>query len=32
LAVWEAFHQPKDGKVKLDGENIVASPKLAAIQ
>ena len=29
LAVWEAFHDPKDGKVKLDGENVVAFPKLA---
>ena len=23
LAVWEAFHDPKDGKVKLDGENVI---------
>ena len=28
LAVWEAFHDPKDGKVKLDGENVVEFPKL----
>jgi len=28
LAVWEAFHDPKDGKVKLDGENVIEFPKL----
>jgi len=28
LATWEAFHDPKDGKVKLDGENVIAFPKL----
>ena len=28
LAVWEAFHDPKDGKVKLDGENVIEIPKL----
>lgn len=27
LATWEAFHDPKDGKVKLDGENVIAYPK-----
>jgi len=32
LAVWEAFHDPKDGKVKLDGENVVAFPKLPEFQ
>ena len=28
LAVWEAFHDPKDGKVKLAGENVIEFPKL----
>ena len=28
LAVWEAFHDPKDGKVKLDGEIVIEFPKL----
>ena len=28
LAVWEAFHDPKDGNVKLDGDNVVSFPKL----
>ena len=28
LALWEAFHDPKDGKVKLDGENAIEFPKL----
>jgi hypothetical protein len=28
MAVWEAFHDPKDGKVKLDGENVIDFPKL----
>ena len=32
LAVREAFHDPKDGKVKLDCENIVAFPKLPEFQ
>ena len=32
LAVWEAFHDPKDGKVKLDGENVVEFPKLPDFQ
>ena len=32
LAVWEAFHDPKDGKVKLDGENVVTFPKLPEFQ
>jgi hypothetical protein len=32
LAVWEAFHDPKDGKVKLDGENVFAFPKLPEFQ
>jgi hypothetical protein len=32
LAVWKVFHDPKDGKVKLDGENVVAFPKLAEFQ
>ena len=26
--MWEAFHDPKDGKVKLDGDNVVEFPKL----
>jgi len=26
--VWEAFHDPKDGKVRLDGENVIEFPKL----
>jgi hypothetical protein len=32
LALWEAFHDPKDGRVKLDGENVVAFPKLPDFQ
>jgi hypothetical protein len=32
LAVWEAFHDPKDGKVKLDGENVIEFPKLPEFQ
>jgi hypothetical protein len=32
LAVWESFHDPKDGKVKLDGENVVEFPKLPEFQ
>jgi hypothetical protein len=32
LATWEAFHDPKDGKVKLDGENVVTFPKLPDFQ
>jgi len=32
LAVWEAFHDPKDGKVKLDGENVIEFAKLPEMQ
>jgi hypothetical protein len=32
LAVLEAFHDPKDGHVKLDGENVIAFPKLVEFQ
>jgi hypothetical protein len=32
LATWEAFHDPKDGKVKLDGDNVVEFPKLPDFQ
>lgn len=32
LALWEAFHDPKDGKVKLDGENVIEFPKLPDFQ
>jgi hypothetical protein len=32
LAVWEAFHDPQDGHVKLDGENVIAFPKLVEFQ
>jgi hypothetical protein len=32
LAVWEAFHDPKDGQVKLDGENVIAFPTLPEFQ
>ena len=32
LAVWEVFQDPKDGLVKLDGENIVTFPKLPEFQ
>jgi len=32
LAVWEAFHDPKDGHVNLDGENVIAFPKLVEFQ
>ena len=23
MAVWEAYHDPKDGKVKPEGENVI---------
>ncbi len=32
LAVWEAFHDPKDGQVKLEGENVIEFPKLPNLQ
>ena len=32
LAVSEAFHDPKDGQVKLDGEHVVTFPKLTDFQ
>ena len=32
LATWEAFHDPKDGKVKLDGEKVIEFPKLPDFQ
>ena len=32
MAVWEAFHDPKDGKVKLDGETVSEFPKLPEFQ
>jgi len=32
LAVWEAFYDPKDGQVRLDGETVVAFPKLPKFQ
>ena len=32
LATWEAFHDPKEGKVKLDGENVTQFPKLPDFQ
>jgi hypothetical protein len=32
LATWEAFHDPKDGQVKLEGENVVQFPKLPDFQ
>jgi hypothetical protein len=32
LAVWESFHDPKDGNVKLDGENVIEYPKLPEFQ
>jgi hypothetical protein len=32
LAAWKTFHDPKDGKVKLDGENVVEFPKLPEFQ
>jgi len=32
LAVWDVFYDPKDGMVKLDGENVVKFPKLADFQ
>ena len=32
LAIWEAFHDPKDGKVKLDGENVIEFMKLPEMQ
>jgi hypothetical protein len=32
LAVWEAFHDPKDGKVKVDGETVTMFPKLPDFQ
>jgi hypothetical protein len=27
-AVWESFNDPKDGKVKLDCQNVIEFPKL----
>jgi hypothetical protein len=32
LAVWEEYHDPKDGKVKLDGDKVVEFPKLQEMQ
>ncbi len=32
IGFWEAFHDLKDGKVKLDGENVVEFPKLREMQ
>lgn len=32
MAVWEAFHDPKEGKVKLDGEKVIEFPKLPDFQ
>jgi hypothetical protein len=32
LSVWDAFHDPKDGKVKLDGEAVTAFTKLPDFQ
>jgi hypothetical protein len=32
MAVWEAFHDPKDGKVKLEGDHVVQFPKLPDFQ
>ncbi len=32
LRLWEAFRDPKDGKVKLDGENVTEFPKLALLE
>ena len=26
--MWEAFHDPKDGKVKLEGENVTQFPQV----
>jgi hypothetical protein len=32
MAVWEEYHDPKDGKVKLDGENVIEFTKLPEMQ
>ena len=32
LAVWEVFHDPKDGRVKLEGENVAEFPKMPEFQ
>jgi hypothetical protein len=32
MAVWEEYHDPKDGKVKLDGENVIEFAKLPEMQ
>jgi hypothetical protein len=32
LAVLEEYHEPKDGKVKLDGDKVVEFPKLPEMQ
>ena len=32
MAVWEEFHDPKDGKVKVDGENVIHFPQLPDMQ
>jgi len=29
---WDAFHDPKDGKVKLDGDNVIEFHKLSEMQ
>jgi hypothetical protein len=32
MAVWEEYLDPKDGKVKLDGDKVVEFPKLPEMQ
>ena len=32
LAVWEAFHDPKDGKVKIEGDIVTVFPKVPDFQ
>ena len=32
LAVWEAFHDPKDGRVKLDGDKVIEFLRLPDFQ
>jgi hypothetical protein len=32
MAVWEAFHDPKDGKIKLEGEVVTVFPRLPEFQ
>ena len=32
MAVWEEYHDPKEGKVKLDGETVIEFARLPELQ